>query len=237
MSAVADFSAKRMLGGTGTLIGPPHNSQFNSVVELIVLSLPLFAESALQENIANENGLNRRLARFITNVANKNGFPFFAQNESMEDETRGNSPATDIGIHLKIEDIATDPPKITVFEGKRLTSTLGRERHQEYLIGHEKDGQQIPCGGIERFKCTIHGSGFAHAGMIGYLQEETPENWCEKINSWISDLCSHSFEPAWSEQERLTPPETDGRITKCASVVHRAESELQLIHLWINLIP
>ncbi|OGT97426.1 MAG: hypothetical protein A2X80_04580 [Geobacteraceae bacterium GWB2_52_12] len=234
---MADFSAKRMLGGTGTLIGPPHNSQFNSVVELIVLSLPLFAESALQENIANENGLNRRLARFITNVANKNGFPFFAQNESMEDETRGNSPATDIGIHLKIEDIATDPPKITVFEGKRLTSTLGRERHQEYLIGHEKDGQQIPCGGIERFKCTIHGSGFAHAGMIGYLQEETPENWCEKINSWISDLCSHSFEPAWSEQERLTPPETDGRITKCASVVHRAESELQLIHLWINLIP
>ena len=234
---MTEFSAKRMLGGTGTLIGLPHNAQFNSVVELIVLSLPLFAESALQKNIVKENGLNRRLARFITNVADKNGFPFFSENESMEDETRGNSPAADIGIRLKIEDIASDSPKITVFEGKRLTSTLGRERRQEYVIGHEKDGKHVPCGGIERFKCSIHGSQFAYAGMIGYLQEEMPEIWCEKINSWIFDLCSQPFEPAWSERERLTPLETDGRTTKCASVVHRNENELHLIHLWINLIP
>lgn len=234
---MADFSARRMLGGTGMLLGLPHNSQFNSVVELIVLSLPLFAESAMQENISNENGLNRRLARFITNVSDKKGFPFFADNESMEDETRGNSPAADIGIHLKIDDIATDPPKITVFEGKRLTSTLRRERRQEYVIGHEKDGEHIPCGGIERFKCTIHGSEFTHAGMIGYLQEDTPEIWYEKINSWISDLSSHSFEPAWSEREQLTPPETVGRVTKCTSVAHRTKSELYLTHIWINLIP
>ena len=226
-----------MLGGTGMLLGLPHNSQFNSVVELIVLSLPLFAESALHENISNENGLNRRLARFITNVADKKGFPFFAHNESMEDETRGNSQAVDIGIHLKIEDIATDPPKITVFEGKRLTSALGRVRSQEYVIGHEKDGKHIPCGGIERFKCAIHGREFAHAGMIGYLQDETPEIWGEKINSWISGLCRHSFEPAWSEREQLTPSETDGSITKCTSVIQRSENKLHLTHLWINLIP
>ena len=232
---MTDFSARRMLGGAGMLIGPLHNSQFNSVVELIVLSLPLFAESALQENINNENALNRRLVRFITNVADKKGFPFFAQTESMEDETRGNSPAADIGIHLKIEDIATDPPKITVFEGKRLTATLRRERRQEYVIGHEKEDKHIPCGGLERFKCSIHGREFAHAGMIGYLQEETPKIWCEKINTWISDLCSQTFEPAWSELERLSHPVTDGRITKCTSVVHRTKSELHLTHLWINL--
>jgi hypothetical protein len=237
LSAVTDFSARRMLGGAGTLLGPLHNAQFNSIVEVITLSLPLFADSALQENISNENGLNRRLARFITNVADKHGFPFFAQAESMEDETRGTSPAADIGIHLKIEDIATDPPKITVFEGKRMTSTLGRERRQEYVIGHEKNGKHIPCGGIERFKCSIHGSELAHAGMIGYLQEETPEIWCEKINAWISDLCGHSFEPAWAVREQLTPPITDGRITKCTSVVQRSKSELHLTHLWINLIP
>lgn len=226
-----------MLGGTGTLTGPLHNTQFNSIVEVIVLSLPFLAESALQENIANENGLNRRLARFITNVADKHDFPFFAENESMEDETRGNSPAADIGIRLKIEDIASDSLKITVFEGKRLASTLSRERRQEYVIGHEKEGKHLPCGGIERFKCSIHGGEFVHAGMIGYLQDETPEIWCDKINSWISVLCGHSFEPAWSERERLTPPETDGRITKCTSVVHRSKSELHLTHLWINLIP
>lgn len=234
---MTDFSARRMLSGTGTLLGLPHNTQFNSVVELIVLSLPLLAEFAFQKKIDKENGLNSLLTLFISKVARQNNLPFMAQHQSMEDLTRGNSPAPDIGIHLYVDDDAEPPPKITVFEGKRLASTLGRERRQEYVIGHEKDRRHIPCGGIERFKCSIHGSEFAHAGMIGYLQEETPEIWCEKINSWISDLCSHSFEPSWSEREQLTPPETDGRITKCTSVVHRTKSELHLTHLWINLIP
>lgn len=226
-----------MLGGAGTLIGPLHNSQFNSVVELIVLSLPLLAESAFQKKIDKENGLNSLLTLFISKVARQNNLPFIAQHQSMEDLTRGNSPAPDIGIHLYVDENAEPPPKITVFEGKRLTSTLGRERCKEYVIGHEKDGKHIPCGGIERFKCSIHGREFTHAGMIGYLQEETPEMWSKKINSWIFDLGCLSFEPAWSEQERLTPPETDGRITKCLSVVHRSKSELHLTHLWINLIP
>jgi hypothetical protein len=234
---VTDFSAKGMLCGAGTFTGPPPNTQFNSIVEIIVLSLPSFAESAIHEKINNENGLNRRLARFITNIADKNGFPFFAQPESMEDETRGNSPATDIGIHLKIEDTTIDPPKITVFEGKRLTSTLGKERHKEYVIGHEKDGIHVPCGGIERFKCAIHGREFTHAGMIGYLQEENPEIWSKKINSWISELCNQVCDPGWSNREQLASPVTDEQISKYGSVVLRAGSELHLVHLWINLVP
>lgn len=162
-----------MLGGAGTLLGPSANTQFNSIVELIVLSLPSFAEYARQGNISKENGLNSLLSLFISKVAIQNNLPFIAQHQSLEDLTRGNSPAPDIGIHLYVNDAAGPPPKITVFEGKRLTSTLGRERRQEYVIGHEKNGEHIPCGGIERFKCTIHGREFAHAGLIGYLQEET----------------------------------------------------------------
>lgn len=233
---MTDLSPKRMLSGNGTLLGPSRNTQFNSIVELVVLSLPPFAESSRNEGISNENGLNRRLARFITNVADKRGLPYFAQTESMEDETRGNSQATDIGIHLKVEDIDVDPPKVTVFEGKRLSSTLGKERRCEYVVGHEKDGKHMPCGGIERFKLSLHGGKFSLAGMIGYLQDGTPESWRKKVNAWIFDLCNQSLDSTWSKQEQLTSPITDGRVSVCSSVVNRVGSDLHLTHLWIDLV-
>jgi hypothetical protein len=224
-----------MLGGTGTLLGPSPNALFIMVVEFIKTLLPQFAESVLDTDIVNENGLNSRLSRFITNAADQE--IFFAERESMEDETQGSSPATDIGIFLKVDDIGVDPPIITVFEGKRLTTSLAHKRRQEYVIGHDENGKHIPCGGIERFKLAIHGGKHSHAGMVGYLQDGKPDIWREKINSWISDLRSQPFEPAWSEREHLMPQITVGRVSECSSVVNRVGSELHLIHLWINLVP
>lgn len=223
-----------MLGSTGTLLGPSPNAQFDMVVEFLKTHLPQFAETVLNANIENENGLNSRLSRFITNAATQE--IFFADRESMEDETRGTSPAADIGIYLKVEDIGIDPPLITVFEGKRLTTKLPEKRRREYVIGHEKGGKDIRCGGIERFKLTIHGGKLNHAGMIGYLQDGTPDSWQEKVNAWICDLCSQPFDPAWSEREQLTPQKTDGRVTEYSSVVNRDNSELHLTHLWIDLV-
>jgi hypothetical protein len=224
-----------MLGGTGNLLGPPPNALFNVVVEFIKTHLPQFAESVLNTGIINENGLNSRLSRFVTNFADQE--IFFADRESMEDEARGNSPAADIGIYLKVDDIGIDPPLITVFEGKRLTTSLESKRRQEYVIGHEKNGKRIPCGGIERFKLAIHGGKLSHAGMVGYLQDGTPGSWQKKVNAWISDLCSQPFGPAWSEVEKLTSQITIGRVTECSSVVNRSASELHLVHLWIDLVP
>ena len=223
-----------MLGGTGTLLGPSFNAQFNMVVEFLKTNLPQFAKSILHANIQNENGLNSRLSRFITSAAVQE--IFFADRESMEDETRGDSPAADIGIFLRIEDMEIDAPLITVFEGKRLTKKLPKKRRREYVIGHKKGGKLIHCGGIERFKLAIHGAKLDHAGMIGYLQDGTPDNWREKINSWICDLCDRPFDPAWSEGEQLAQQKTDGRITECSSIVNRVSSELHLTHLWIDLV-
>jgi len=227
----------RMLGGTGTLLGPSFNTQFNMVVEFLKTSLPQFAKSILHANIQNENGLNSRLSRFITNAAAQE--IFFANRESMEDETRGDSPAVDIGIFLRVEDAGIDQPLITVFEGKRLTRKLSNKRRREYVIGHKKGEkliQLIHCGGIERFKLAIHGAKFDHAGMVGYLQDGTPDGWREKINSWICDLCDQPFDPAWSESEKLAQQKTDGRISECSSIVNRVSGELHLTHLWIDLV-
>lgn len=231
---MTNFPARRNLGGTGTFFGPSLNAQFDLVVEFFKTHLPQFAESVLNTNIDIEDGLNSQLARFITNAAAQE--IFFAERESMEDETRGNSPTVDIGIYLKVEDAGIDPPLITVFEGKRLTTKLPNKRRREYVIGHEKGGKHIHCGGIERFKLGIHGGRLNRAGMIGYLQDGTPDSWLKKISAWICDLCSQPCDPAWSEREQLTLQETDGRVTEYSSVVNRVDSELRLTHLWIDLV-
>lgn len=224
-----------MLGGAGTLLGPPINAQFSRVIEFLKTYLPQFAESILKTDIHNENGLNSRLSYFITNTAIVNQENFFAHRENMEDETRGNSPATDIGIYLKADDIGIDPPLITVLEGKRLSSKMPNQRRREYVIGHEKDGKHVQCGGIERFKLSIHGRMLNCAGMIGYLQDGTPVGWQKKISGWIRDLCNQALQPEWLEWEQLKLRKTDGRVTELSSIVKRVGSELYLTHLWIDL--
>lgn len=106
---MTNLSEKRMLGGNGILRGPESGAQFNRAVKLVKDCLPLFAVSALKDGVENEDGLNRRLSQFITNVSKKAGLPFFSQPESMEDETRGGGPAVDIGIHLYVDDVYTKP--------------------------------------------------------------------------------------------------------------------------------
>ncbi len=225
-----------MLGGIGTLLGPPQNTQFKKVVEVIKTILPKFAESAMNDAIENEDGLNSKLTRFITNAADQENF--FANRESMEDERRGNSPATDIGIYLKVNpDTGIDSPRITVFEGKRLSTKLPKKRHQEYVIGHKEKEKHVPCGGIERFKLGKHGRKLNYAGLIGYLQDGTPETWHEKINTWIRELCGQSSEePKWSDQEQLRPKKNNGRVAEYASIVKRTDNELCMTHLWISLV-
>jgi hypothetical protein len=232
---MTQYPAGRMLGGTGNLLGPSPNAQFKRVIGFLKTHLPQFAESILTTGIYNENGLNSRCSRFITNAAKKKDF--FANSESMEDETCGNSPKVDIGIYLKVDDIEIDPPLITVLEGKRLTTKLVPERRREYVIGGEKNGKHIQCGGIERFKLGIHGTGPGPAGMIGYIQDGKPDNWQTKINTWICELCRQSYDPEWSMQEQLEHRKTNGRVSEYSSIVIRVKNALHLTHLWIDLSP
>lgn len=231
---MTDFSDRRLLGGDGILLGPSPNTLFYKVVQFLKAHLPQFAESLLTTNIVNENGLNSRLSRFITNAADQE--IFFAERESMEDESRGDSPATDIGIYLKVDDCSIDAPQITALEGKRLTKSLGAHRRREYVCGYEKKGKHVPCGGIERFKMSIHGRELNQAGMIGYIQEETPSYWHGQINSWISELSLQQETPKWSEKEHLAPVTTEGRISDSASIVFRRDDQIHMTHLWVNLI-
>ena len=232
---MANFTEKRMLGGDGILRGPDSGAQFNRVVRLVGDCLPLFAVSAKKDGIENENGLNRQLSQFITNVSKQKGLPFFSQPESMENEMDGGSPAVDIGIHLYVDDVSSKPPMVTVFEGKRLTTKLGKMRRREYVFGHEEKGKHIPCGGIERFKKSIHARKFMRAGMIGYIQDGTSDNWYKQVNTWISDLTQQDHKPTWLKKELLALQQTKDGVTTSTSVVYRHGSQMQVTHLWIDL--
>lgn len=226
---------ERALKGIGIFRGPARNTQFNQIVELIKVAIPHFVVSAQAEQITNENGLNRKLARFITSIADNRSLPYVAYPESMEDESRGGSPATDFGIHLKVDDISVDQPLVAKFEGKRLSKHTGIARRREYVVGHEQDGKHIPCGGIERFKRSIHGRNFRHAGMIGYIQDGSPASWLGQVNLWISDLTNQKTTPSWSTDEQLRPLQSTDQFSETTSIVKRETDQLQLTHLWVNL--
>jgi hypothetical protein len=117
-----------------------------------------------------------------------------------------------------------------------LSTKLPKERHREYVIGRDGGGKHVPCGGIERFKLSIHGRELTHAGMIGYIQEDSPTHWRDKINNWISELSLKQHDPAWLEQEHLTPLTDEGLVTESSSLVCRQTGQLHLTHLWISLV-
>lgn len=218
------------------MVGLTPMSQFISVIELVKKALAPFARSVCEESISNENGLNRQLSIFISNISRLQNLPFFANSETMEDETKGDSPAPDIGIFLKTEDMANKPPKITVFEGKRLSKGIGKMRKREYVIGHnEKTGKHVFCGGIERFKHSIHGRDLNCVGMIGYIQDETPAHWMNQINGWITELTRHKHPLDWKKEERLSQVAVAGKVLEYSSVVLRQTDSLHLTHLWVDL--
>jgi len=225
-----------MLSGSGKMVGLPPMSQFLSVVKLVKEALDPFARSVCKEGVSNENGLNQQLSIFISNTSRLQNLPFIANSETMEDVTKGDSPAPDIGIFLETKDMANKPKKITVFEGKRLSKSIGKLRKREYVIGHdEKKGKHVSCGGIERFKRSIHGKDLKCAGMIGYIQDGTPDHWLNQINNWITELTHHSHTPAWKEEEKLSQVTVAGKVLEYSSVVSRQADKLHLTHLWIDL--
>jgi hypothetical protein len=83
---------------------------------------------------------------------------------------------------------------------------------------------------------SIHGRKLNHAGMIGYIQEETPSYWHGQINSWISELSLQQETPKWSEEEHLVPVTTEGRISDSVSIVFREADHINMTHLWVNLV-
>ena len=222
------------------------NQPIITVLNYVEKMLPRFIEDIKSAPINNENGLTQKLNRIL--LVNLNDeYPFSFDKEGMEDETKGNSPAIDIDVITK-ESISVNTKFIKrgnrffAFEAKLLGSTASH-REREYVIGHDtSDGKHVTCGGLERFKKSIHGNGLNQCGMIGYMITKDFDKWHSQINSWIEELILINTDSliSWSIQDKLNLKSINHQKAHYISNNSRMKSgkeidPIMIYHIWINL--
>lgn len=121
---------------------------------------------------------------------------------------------------------------IIVIEGKRLPAPT-KSREREYVTG----GESVS-GGIQRFKLGVHGKEHQTVIILGYVQNESLQDWYDCINAWISELAgTHSSD--WSVTETLSEFQSLNSNARARSVsVHSraigSSKAIRIIHFWIQ---
>lgn len=126
----------------------------------------------------------------------------------------------------KVEEGVHNKP-IIVFEVKMLSTSLGKKREKEYVIGYKNNG------GIERFKTGKHGKALNECGLIGFVEKENYTHWKVTINNWIEDLAKVDIN--WKNDELLSETESNNDFYFLKSVAHRKSDNITLTHLWVML--
>lgn len=151
-------------------------------------------------------------------------FPFrFSKNPTQPNSGK----ETDIGVFILTR--VSTPVTIIEFEAKRLSETT---KYKEY-VSEER-------GGMARFKKGEHASHLSVCGMFGYVQSRTPEEWIEKINTWITELSKTNIDPDidWKRpEEKLSEVQTFPNVKKLKSINNRMKTNNSILiyHYFINL--
>ena len=182
-------------------------------------------------NNENEKELNSDLVKGLEWYARTEGFP---ANFFTDEPQEGKRTVDLIACHYD-KNIENFDEAITVFECKRLSSSIRGKRKDEYVTGHEDTG-----GGIQRFKLEAHGKDHNIAGMIGYIQTGTSPEWLESINNCINGL---SDKPdwdglIWSKNEQINTIKQDEKTGKYhGKSLHprQTKSDITIHHLWVNM--
>lgn len=185
--------------------------------------LPKFIDSAKVKGIKVEKGLNHLYVKIMDC---HDLFQFI--HEDLEEPTRGDSPAIDIGIYTK----GDHTTRFFAIEGKRLDTSISNytQRKKEYVVNNNG-------GGIERFKKDIHGKELLCAGMLGYVQIDDFNTWERRINSYIAEeIRSSTIGVSWNTDDLLRLEKSDAVCATYGSKHLRLSgSEIDLYHLWVNL--
>jgi hypothetical protein len=220
------------------------NQPIIAVLNYVEKWIPSFINESKAEQIENERGLTQRFVSIL--LVNLNDiYPFTFVSEWMEDETKGNSAAVDIGILTRDNSISLRNRCFFVLEAKKLGDT-DQIRNKEYLVGHniKKNGIQkyLACGGIERFKKSIHGNELDQCGMIGYMFDKSFDVWYKQINNWIEQLTFTNTDSTiiWSQEDKLSFQSQTHLKANYTSKNKRTKSgseidPVMIYHIWVNL--
>lgn len=182
-----------------------------------------------KENLEQEDDITQILCRFLSDLNSEFRFEF----QTKAPEKMG---GTDIGILRKYSKPKHIP--FCIIEAKRLPTPVKDKKRQktEYVCYKDSTKQ----GGIERFKTGKHGNKLPFSLMIGYIQEENPNHWYNKINEWINEQVQISSNPqiSWLEDDQLVQEISflKQKVTKYNSTHSRINlGKIKLIHYWIDL--
>ena len=242
--SISDFQDTPINSGSAKL--EQSNRPVITVLDYIEKCIPDFIKDSKVKKIRNEKGLTQRIVRILTTNFD-DAYPFFFDKEGMEDETTGKSAAVDIDVIAKEiinvrSKIFQKGNRFFAFEAKIL-GLNDKLREKEYLIGHlNNKGKYILCGGIERFKKSIHGNGLDQCGMIGYMFTNDFNYWNKQINNWIDEFIkvNPDIQMMWSETDKLSLRLMNHQKAKyisnhSRSLKNKRINPIEIYHIWINL--
>lgn len=210
-----------------------YNKHQNEIIKMIINfvydHLNIWRDKLISPCNKNEIELTADLSKILDVYARKKNLPF----NIFHEEPQGKKRTIDVSAYPYDEEIYNEI--IIVFECKRLTEDISGKREDEYVTGHKETG-----GGIQRFKLEVHGQYHEVAGMIGYMQTGSFQNWKNKINYCIVELSMKPDENDlnWNTNEQLTTIKHDNDKKKYyAKSIHKrkTKSNITIHHLWIDM--
>lgn len=211
----------------------PHTTVLKTL-QFVKTQLPNWRDDPDRPSATGEVALNGQLCKFLNLAARRENFSMalFHHEEPQTGRRLVDLSAFPLSSTMIEGRTYNTYTPILVLECKRLPAP-SNDREREYVTGGGKKS-----GGIQRFKLGLHGSKLSHAGMIGYVQQDTFDNWFTAINVWIDELATSSSE--WSTSDllkELNSVSSNGTAT-CTSIHNRVNSEneqIHLTHLWVDL--
>ena len=208
----------------------PKQTLIDNVILHINTHLPLFPQTQVDAKNEAEKLLNQSLVDFFNLHSNFNEYFQYKFIFRKDDEKKGTNFKPDIGVTIGYKNQSV-PEKQSFFqiECKRLSTSLKHEG-KEYVRGLEEN-----TGGIERFKNNKHGEHLYEAALIGYVQNDSFENWHTKINNWVQYEIDNT-NSTWTITDKLLEEYQNALLHKYSSICNRVSgSPIVLQHFFIDV--
>jgi hypothetical protein len=217
---------------------------------LCVRHLPGISDGSIKRK--GEKELAVSLCKRLTALADDKEvlFTFFNEDPDIQKKSRTDdmSVLPSVGMaYLKVGAHYYDcEDQLYIIEAKRLParSHAGQgDRSREYVVSdwdHRNSPQKNRTGGIERVKEGLHGGAFVRSAMVGFIQQETPDLWLTKVNSWINDLVANPIpchKAVWSKEDLLHRVAGPSSLSEFHSKHLRSAGAgyIALHHYWLML--
>jgi hypothetical protein len=217
-----------------------HAASLLELISFIASELPRWRDHPDRSNQNSETALTSQLCGHLTTAARFSDGWDFLQFRIEEPDEKQKGRKIDLVASPCGPTVWIDGRRCTQFdtllpiECKRLPTPKDKGRDErEYVIN-----RNATTGGIQRFKAGHHGSVHSRAVMIGYVQDESPDVWYNKLSSWIIEL-AQSNHANWTSADLLLVDPIDVMpevaVYRSSHSREKGLPKIDIHHLWIAM--